>query len=690
MKLKPLLAFLLFAVMPFAAGAASGITGVWVAGAYGDLDVSPWVLALKAEGAKLSGTVMQGGGPTEKEIAEIDAGAKLSGAELRASGWSAEFVKYDTAEIYDGEVNRNTITFKVQSPDHDRTIIFTGIVNGDEIAFTRKVVVKPGGSAGEKGIFGASGALQFKAQREAPPPEPAQNLAGVPPSLLAALQKDFSQAGKLEDRSCAAQPLTERLYARRFDLDRSQEGWLMEGLPPCLSGGDNGEKFLYISVGASWRKIPEGLGQTLAVCAQAVPPCPIKKGSQTSPAGTQGWPDVALWVSPTATANAQLVYRFNGNVYKPIACNHVYYENPNTRSKPRYSRCERRWEAQKTAEIPSSLLAMLKDEVKSFGSECLPLEDHHAISRFDLNRPLEAWLVEGIDGCLRGNDNGEISLYIRADKGWRLIFSDVAQSLEVCGDTSPNRVNITCTVPRASKPASRDTRGWPDLAAFHHGSATEGDQVVYRFDGNVYEAVGCIHMIWNNSTDNVHGPCFGNWQTFPRERADIPSDLIPTLQKDLNNYDYFKGGCLGPQLKQHVNGSWLDLNHSQRALLVECAPNEDAISRTMFLLYIRRGNSWHKILTAFDDEFGGGLRRSGSALPGRNRVHAHVRQYARLARSLGLGGWLHQASGVSVRWERLPGGVCTDVQYAKGWSFYSPPRFRPCPSGWKAAEQRSE
>ena len=67
--------------------------------------------------------------------------------------------------IYDGEIDGNKITFKCQDPGHDRTITFTGIVNGDEITFTRTVLVKPGGHPGSNGIFGASGAAEFTAQR---------------------------------------------------------------------------------------------------------------------------------------------------------------------------------------------------------------------------------------------------------------------------------------------------------------------------------------------------------------------------------------------------------------------------------------------------------------------------------------------------------------------------------------------
>jgi hypothetical protein len=143
------------------AAAESGVTGVWTA--Y-DVGFAPWTLTLKADGAKLSGAVQQG--------------------VHDASGYNTTLTM--PAAIYDGEINGNKITFKCQDPwVHDRTITFTGILNGDEITFTRTVVVKPGGNPGSNGIFGASGAAEFIAQRVVPsgaasaPAEPDQRQADL-------------------------------------------------------------------------------------------------------------------------------------------------------------------------------------------------------------------------------------------------------------------------------------------------------------------------------------------------------------------------------------------------------------------------------------------------------------------------------------------------------------------------------
>jgi len=116
----------------------------------------------------------------------------------------------------------------------------------------------------------------------------------------------------------------------------------------------------------------------------------------------------------------------------------------------------------------------------------LSLKEIVRATRFDLNRAEYAWLVKGLGPCLAGNANGEMLLYIRAGKGWRKILDDVGQSLEVCA-----QAHLPCHVPRGSERRSASTHGWPDLSLYRHGSASEGDQFVYRFDGNAYKAVAC-------------------------------------------------------------------------------------------------------------------------------------------------------------------------------------------------------
>ena len=70
-----------------------------------------------------------------------------------------------TAAIYEGRREANVVTFKARSPDGDRSITFTGTVDDDHIEFTRVVDVRPGGSRGGLGIFGAGGPPRFTVKR---------------------------------------------------------------------------------------------------------------------------------------------------------------------------------------------------------------------------------------------------------------------------------------------------------------------------------------------------------------------------------------------------------------------------------------------------------------------------------------------------------------------------------------------
>jgi hypothetical protein len=57
------------------------------------------------------------------------------------------------------------ITFKVISPDGDRTITFAGRLDGDEIVFSREVAVRRGGSRGANDLFGVNGPKDFVARK---------------------------------------------------------------------------------------------------------------------------------------------------------------------------------------------------------------------------------------------------------------------------------------------------------------------------------------------------------------------------------------------------------------------------------------------------------------------------------------------------------------------------------------------
>ena len=116
-----------------------GITGTWKAE---DVAFAPWTFTLKAEGAKVTGTVSQG----------------------ESSGTMTTTLTGATP-IYDGAIQSSNVSFKCDSPDGGRTITFSGVMAGDTITFTREVKVEPGRFPGMNGIYGASGASHFTAKR---------------------------------------------------------------------------------------------------------------------------------------------------------------------------------------------------------------------------------------------------------------------------------------------------------------------------------------------------------------------------------------------------------------------------------------------------------------------------------------------------------------------------------------------
>jgi len=129
----------LFFAMALSVAGQDGITGTWKAE---EVAFAPWTFTLKAEGAKVTGTVSQGG----------------------ASGGTTTSLTGATA-IDDGAISGNNVTFKCDSPDGGRTIAFSGVMAGDIITFKREVKVQPGGYPGMNGIYGASGASDFTARR---------------------------------------------------------------------------------------------------------------------------------------------------------------------------------------------------------------------------------------------------------------------------------------------------------------------------------------------------------------------------------------------------------------------------------------------------------------------------------------------------------------------------------------------
>jgi hypothetical protein len=67
--------------------------------------------------------------------------------------------------ISDGTVSGDTVSFTVVAARGSRIVSFTGRVDGDRMAFTRGVQVRSGADPGADGVYGASGATSFVAER---------------------------------------------------------------------------------------------------------------------------------------------------------------------------------------------------------------------------------------------------------------------------------------------------------------------------------------------------------------------------------------------------------------------------------------------------------------------------------------------------------------------------------------------
>lgn len=96
---------------------------------------APWTFEFTVDGASLRGTIRQTGSQS------------------------------DPVSIAAGKADASSITFKVLSPDGERTILFRGRLNGDEIAFTREIAVLAGGTRGGNDLYGASAPPAFTANR---------------------------------------------------------------------------------------------------------------------------------------------------------------------------------------------------------------------------------------------------------------------------------------------------------------------------------------------------------------------------------------------------------------------------------------------------------------------------------------------------------------------------------------------
>lgn len=129
-----LLFLLLWTVVQATAPAQTiDVSGVWFAS---DVPYGPWIVRLKQDQTKLSGTVRQSGGPLPQAV-----------------------------NIYEGAIDGSAISFKADSPDKARAITFTGKIDGAEIVLHRATRIITDESQGGNGLFGTKAAPQFTIRR---------------------------------------------------------------------------------------------------------------------------------------------------------------------------------------------------------------------------------------------------------------------------------------------------------------------------------------------------------------------------------------------------------------------------------------------------------------------------------------------------------------------------------------------
>jgi hypothetical protein len=66
------------------------------------------------------------------------------------------------------------------------------------------------------------------------------------------------------------------------------------------------------------------------------------------------------------------------------------------------------------------------------------------------------------------------------------------------------------------------------LEVWHHASASEGDQVVYQFDGSEYREIACNDVNY----ESPDGKSYSKPRSTPCE---VPSDFLATFQNDLEH-----------------------------------------------------------------------------------------------------------------------------------------------------------
>ena len=91
----------------------------------------------------------------------ININLKLAGSRVDGTFGDGAY----SQSVTEGTVNGTTISFRIRSPNGERSVRFAGTLDSDGIRFTRQVEVPPGGPPGGAGIYGVGGPASFVATR---------------------------------------------------------------------------------------------------------------------------------------------------------------------------------------------------------------------------------------------------------------------------------------------------------------------------------------------------------------------------------------------------------------------------------------------------------------------------------------------------------------------------------------------
>jgi hypothetical protein len=160
---------------------------------------------------------------------------------------------------------------------------------------------------------------------QTPPKHPAD--ATIPSDVLRMIRDDLEADDAKDCLEAAHTTFEQMLETHPLQLHgNGRPALLVKGFGPCLGGANNGPFLIYASFGTGWRKVFKRTG------VEAKP-------RSTS---TLGWRDLEFWQHESAFRSIRVIYKFNGERYRPDQCDVVQYADYEGHKfpKPVYEKCE--------------------------------------------------------------------------------------------------------------------------------------------------------------------------------------------------------------------------------------------------------------------------------------------------------------------------------------------------------------